>query len=168
MYEAYPNRLDNVNLRIFFTSFLFYNFTQFPSPREIALSCGIISNTESRSQSPDSQPDTEDSANSDTRQSPTNNQIQSLLCPERLPALCFPCLIPSSFCSPTDEMSNELWKTACQTGPRPIIFVYRFSYGLPQELFDKATVRLNWPELFKVSSLVIFLTLFRLSFDVIR
>ncbi|CAH8438303.1 unnamed protein product [Schistosoma intercalatum] len=126
-----------------------WKFKYFPSPREIALSCGIISNTESRSQSPDSQPDTEDSANSDTRQSPTNNQIQSLLCPERLPALCFPCLIPSSFCSPTDEMSNELWKTACQTGPRPIIFVYRFSYGLPQELFDKATVRLNWPELFK-------------------
>ncbi|CAH8439197.1 unnamed protein product [Schistosoma haematobium] len=126
-----------------------WKFKYFPSPREIALSCGIICNTESRSQSPDSQPDTEDSANSDTRQSPTNNQIQSLLCPERLPALCFPCLIPSSFCSPTDEMSNELWKTACQTGPRPIIFVYRFSYGLPQELFDKATVRLNWPELFK-------------------
>ncbi|CAI2722988.1 unnamed protein product [Schistosoma spindalis] len=126
-----------------------WKFKYFPSPREIALSCGIISNTESRSQSPDSQPDTEDSANSDTRQSPTNDQIQSLLCPERLPALCFPCLIPSSFCSPTDEMSNELWKTACQTGPRPIIFVYRFSYGLPHELFDKATVRLNWPELFK-------------------
>ncbi|CAH8440610.1 unnamed protein product [Schistosoma margrebowiei] len=134
--------LDGLNSSI-------WKFKYFPSPREIALSCGIISNTESRSQSPDSQPDTEDSANSDTRQSPTNNQIQSLLCPERLPALCFPCLIPSSFCSPTDEMSNELWKTACQTGPRPIIFVYRFSYGLPQELFDKATVRLNWPELFK-------------------
>ncbi|CAH8439473.1 unnamed protein product [Schistosoma rodhaini] len=134
--------LDELNSSI-------WKFKYFPSPREIALSCGIISSTESLSQSPDNQSDTEDSANSDTRQSPTNDQIQSLLCPERLPALCFPCLIPTSFCSPTDEMSNDLWKTACETGPRPIIFVYRFSYGLPQELFDKATVRLNWPELFK-------------------
>ncbi|CAH8435838.1 unnamed protein product [Schistosoma turkestanicum] len=118
-----------------------WKFKYFPSPREIALSCGIISYSENLSQSIDNQSDTEESMNSDTRHSPTTDQIQSLLCPERLPALCFPCLIPTSFCSPTDEMSNDLWTAACQTGPRPIIFVYRFSYGLPQELFDKATFR---------------------------
>ncbi|KAH8854920.1 Leucine-rich repeat protein SHOC-2 [Schistosoma japonicum] len=125
-----------------------WKFKYFPSPREMAVACGIISFTEKSTGSLDNHSDTDESDNSDSHQSSTNDQIQSLLCPERLPALCFPCLIPESFCSSTDEMSNDLWNTAGQNGPRPIIFVYRFSYGLPQELFDKATVRLNWPELF--------------------
>ncbi|CAH8824866.1 unnamed protein product [Trichobilharzia szidati] len=126
-----------------------WKFKYFPSPRELASACGIISHNDQSSELHENQSDTDQSDDMDTRQSPTNNQIQEMICSERLPALCFPCLIPHNCTNPMDEMSINLWETVCRIGPRPVIFVYRFSYGIPQELFDKATVRLNCPEYFK-------------------
>ncbi|VDQ05728.1 unnamed protein product [Trichobilharzia regenti] len=127
----------------------------FPSPKELALACGIISYNDQSSELHENQSDTDHSDDMDTRQSPTNHQIQEMICSEQLPALCFPCLIPQNCTTPMDEMSINLWEMVCRVGPRPVIFVYRFSYGIPQELFDKATVRLNWPEYFKVSYCII-------------
>ncbi|VDP81653.1 unnamed protein product [Echinostoma caproni] len=62
-----------------------------------------------------------------------------------LPALCFPSLITMCTVEP-GGFADRLWHRACQTGSAPIRPIYRFPRGMPAGLFERATVRLNWPE----------------------
>ncbi|THD23998.1 hypothetical protein D915_005182 [Fasciola hepatica] len=77
----------------------------------------------------------------------TERPTPSPVCPASfvLPALRFPSLIADTEIDP-NRHSAVLWHKACQSGPRPIRPVYRFPRGMPAGLFERATVRLNWPE----------------------
>lgn len=66
-----------------------------------------------------------------------------------LPALLFPSLVTATNVDPHGRAAAA-WHKACQNGPHPIRPVYRFPRGMPAGLFERATVRLNWPEELKV------------------
>ncbi|KAF5401433.1 hypothetical protein PHET_05050 [Paragonimus heterotremus] len=102
-----------------------------PTPAEMATSAGLYVTVE------------EDLS---ARSTPIGTPTEIVFGP--LPALLFPCLITTSE-PPNIGSCAEWWSEACLHGPRSITPVYRFPREFPSGCYERATVRLNWPEEFK-------------------
>ncbi|KAA3673351.1 uncharacterized protein DEA37_0009438 [Paragonimus westermani] len=81
------------------------------------------------------------------RSTPTGTSAEIVV--GQLPALLFPCLITTTE-PPKIGSCADWWAEACLHGPRSITPVYRFPREFPSGCYERATVRLNWPEEFKV------------------